>query len=148
MKKILKLITFCFALSMVMGLGMMKEAWAAQITCYTCSYCGTDFHVADFNSEEEAINAAMACEASHYSSSTAIDLQNSVELVSYDTLDKINGTNYFNDETTNEWTDGQIVEEVRVRVDVESVFTICESKTLSVIRKLYGNKVFLFFFAT
>ena len=55
---------------------------------------------------------------------TPINLSNSTESVATDTLDKINGTDYFADETTNNWQDGSITEEARVTVSRTSEFEI------------------------
>ena len=59
-----------------------------------------------------------------------INLVNSTESVATDTLDKVNGTDYFEDETTNEWLDGTISEEVKVIVDLESLFEITIPKEI------------------
>ena len=55
---------------------------------------------------------------------TPINLSNSSESVTTDTLDKANGTDYFADEDTNVWQDGSITEETRVTVQRTSEFEI------------------------
>ena len=55
---------------------------------------------------------------------TPIGLTNSTKSVTTDTLDKVNGTDYFADEDTNVWQDGSISEEVRVTVSKASEFEI------------------------
>ena len=47
-----------------------------------------------------------------------------------DTLDKTNGTDYFADETTNNWQNGQITERVDVTVDRASFFDITIPKEI------------------
>ena len=55
---------------------------------------------------------------------TPIDLSNSTESVTTDTLDKASGTDYFDDEDTNVWQDGSITEEARVTVSRTSQFEV------------------------
>ena len=55
---------------------------------------------------------------------TPINLTNSTESVATDTLDKTNGTDYFDDEDTNVWQDGSITEETRVTVQKTSEFEV------------------------
>ena len=47
-----------------------------------------------------------------------------------DTLDKTNGTDHFADEDTNNWSNGQITEEVRVNVKRASFFDITIPKEI------------------
>ena len=61
---------------------------------------------------------------------TPINLDDSSEGVVTDTLDKTNGTNYFADETTNNWQDGQVTERVDVTVKRASFFNITIPKEI------------------
>lgn len=133
MKKIFKIVTFVFALSMVMGLGMVKGAWAAEMwedgggISQKCPYCGLTFSSTEILKHLQSCTLSSIPDGDEY---TSIDLQNSVESIQYDTLNKTNGTTYYTDETTNVWSDGQIVEECRVTVALESTFTITIPKEI------------------
>ena len=61
---------------------------------------------------------------------TPISLSNSSESVTTDTLDKINGTDYFADEDTNVWQNGSITEETRITVSKASEFEITIPKEI------------------
>ena len=61
---------------------------------------------------------------------TPINLSNSSESVTTDTLDKINGTDYFADEDTNVWQNGSITEETRITVSKASEFEITIPKEI------------------
>ena len=60
---------------------------------------------------------------------TPIDLRDSVLDVQYDSLNQDTGTTYYTDKE-NEWANGQISEEVRVRIDLASKFTITIPKEI------------------
>ena len=77
-----------------------------------------------------AITMALSMVFSTNAFATPINLANSTESVATDTLDKANGTDYFDDETTNVWQDGSITEETRVTVSRASNFEITIPKEI------------------
>lgn len=83
--------------------------------------------------------AMTACMSVTAFAATGIDIQDSVEDVQVDTLDKTTGTDYFIDnddydgtaaDPTNVWANGQIVEEVKVTAVVAPEFTITIPKEI------------------
>ena len=120
--------------SMMLGVGMISDAYAvSEILVYNCDLCGKEFHTIDYEGSSDLARAArdqhtLTCTGT--SSGTAINLTNSPLNVEYDSLDKTNGTNYFADETTNNWNAGSITEETRVTVDRASYFTITIPKEI------------------
>ena len=77
-----------------------------------------------------AISMAFSMIFSSNAFATPIDLVNSTESVATDTLTKTEGTDYFVDEDTNVWNNGEIVEEVRVSVQRGSEFIITIPKDI------------------
>lgn len=61
---------------------------------------------------------------------TPIDLVNSAQDVKNDTLNQDAGTTYYDDESTNEWSNGTISEEARVRIELASKFDITIPKEI------------------
>ena len=61
---------------------------------------------------------------------TPIDLRDSVLDVQYDSLNQDTGTTYYDDEIFNEWDNGVINEEVRVKVNLGSEFVITIPKDI------------------
>ena len=131
MKRIFKIVTFVFALSMVAGVGMVEKAYAGILICRYCN----EFSINTGSPQddyEELLKHEKTCSLNpdNIKNSTDIALQNSVEAVNYDSLTKTEGTYYFDDEDTNVWANGQIVERVDVTVQRESVFTITIPKDI------------------
>ena len=77
-----------------------------------------------------AITMALSMVFSTNAFATPIDLVDSTKGTTTDTLDKTNGTDYFADETTNNWQNGQITERVDVTVDRASFFDITIPKEI------------------
>ena len=78
-----------------------------------------------------AITMALSMVFSTNAFATPITLTDSAANASEtDTLDKTNGTDHFADEDTNNWSKGQITEEVRVNVDRASFFDITIPKEI------------------
>ena len=77
-----------------------------------------------------AISMALSMVLCTNAFATPIDLANSTESVATDTLTKTEGTDYFADEDTNVWTEGEIVEETRVTVQRGSEFTVTIPKDI------------------
>ena len=71
-----------------------------------------------------AISMAFSMIFSSNAFATPIDLVNSTEGVTTDTLTKTEGTDHFADEDTNVWNNGEIVEETRVSVTLDSEFIV------------------------
>ena len=76
-----------------------------------------------------ALTMAMSTLLCNTAFATPIDLRDSVLDVQYDSLNQDQGTTYYADEE-NEWLDGTISEEVRVRVDLASKFDITIPKDI------------------
>ena len=77
-----------------------------------------------------AITMALSMVFSTNAFATPINLDNSAKNTITDTLDKTNGTDYFADEATNNWQDGQITERVDVTVKRASYFNITIPKEI------------------
>ena len=77
-----------------------------------------------------AISMAFSMIFSSNAFATPIDLVNSTESVATDTLNKTEGTDYFADEDTNVWANGEILEETRVSVSLDSEFIITIPKDI------------------
>ena len=77
-----------------------------------------------------AISMAFSMIFSSNAFATPIDLVNSTESVATDTLTKTEGTDYFTDEDTNVWNEGEITERVDVTVQRESQFEVTIPKDI------------------
>ena len=77
-----------------------------------------------------AITMALSMVFSTNVFATPINLDDSAKNTTTDTLDKTNGTDYFADEDTNNWSNGSITEEVRVDVKRASFFDITIPKEI------------------
>ena len=162
-KNISKVLVAVMVFSMMLGVGVVKNAYANTEGC-TCDrdifgipsgdstnlhFCHLErrFHLnncpslnqghimtgwcKDTHEPWTGVSAISCCCAEPLSSSgTSITLENSPLDVQYDALNKTDGTDYFADETTNNWSNGQITEEVRVNVNRASYFTITIPKEI------------------
>ena len=77
-----------------------------------------------------AITMALSMVFSTNAFATPIDLVDSTKSATTDTLNKTDGTDYFADEDTNNWQNGQITERVDVTVDRASFFDITIPKEI------------------
>ena len=77
-----------------------------------------------------AISMAFSMIFSSNAFATPIGLVNSTESVATDTLTKTEGTDHFADEDTNVWSNGEIIEEVRVSVQRGSEFIVTIPKDI------------------
>ena len=131
-KNISKILVAIMVFSMMLGVGMVKDAYAtispiaincvncttAQepgFTCYKCPLCTKEFHIQDYH-DNPYMYAISHIQDVHNGgvTGTSITLENSSLNVQSDTLNKTDGTDYFADETTNIWNSGTIKEETRV----------------------------------